>query len=73
MTIPEDVRVFPIDTPNEKIVDLKQYLAAQKSLRMLEDELLSDEDYGPGYKKLLQQRATECRVLLAKLEEKYKA
>jgi hypothetical protein len=69
---PNDVMVFPLDTPNQKIVDLKQYLAAQKSLDMLEQEIQSNEEYGAGYKRLLQQRATECRVLMAKIEEKYR-
>lgn len=67
-----DILTFPLDTPNQKIVDLKQYLAAKKSLDMLEQELVSNEDFGAGYKKLLQKRATECRVILAKLEAKYK-
>ena len=67
-----DILVFPLDTPNQKVVDLKQYLAAKKSLDMLEQELVSNEEFGVGYKKLLQQRATECRVIMSKIEAKYK-
>lgn len=67
-----DIMVFPLDTPNQKVVDLKQYLAAKKSLDMLEQELVSNEEFGAGYKRLLQQRATECRVIMSKIEAKYK-
>lgn len=70
--IPEDVLVFPLDTPVQKAVDLKQYLAAKKSLASLTQEIQSDSEYGAGYKKLLIKRATECRAIMAKIEEKYK-
>lgn len=68
--IPEDVLVFPLDTPNEKIVDLKQYHAAMKSLDMLQSEIIKGE-YGAGYKRLLQSRATECIAIINKIREKY--
>lgn len=66
-----DIMVFPLNTPNQKVVDLKQYLAAKKSLDMLEQELVSNEEFGKGYKRLLQQRASECRTILSKIEAKY--
>ena len=68
-----EVLVFPLDTPNQKVVDLKQYLAAQKSLEMLQREIdtAADQGYGPGYVQELQKRATECRAIIVKTQEKY--
>lgn len=68
--IPEDVHVFPINTPNKKLTDCKQLLAAEKSLGVLEAEERSTE-YGEGYKKVLRQRAAECRLLINKLRREY--
>lgn len=70
-----EVLVFPLDTPNQKIVDLKQYLASEKSLKMLQDEIntSAEQGYGPGYVRELQQRATECRSIMNKISEKYRS
>lgn len=67
-----DVYVFPLDCPVQKAVDLKQFLAAQKSIEMLEQEE-KDTEYGEGYKRMLRERATACRVIINKIREKYKA
>lgn len=69
--IPDDVNVFPLNTDNVTLTDIKQYLAAQKSLLMLNRELEDSSEYGAGYKRLLQQRVTETQLIIAKLEEKY--
>ena len=68
-----EVLVFPLDTPNQKIVDLKQYLAAQQSLKMLQLEIdtAADQGYGLGYVRELQKRATECQAIINKTQEKY--
>lgn len=70
--VPDDVLVFPINTPNDKIVDLKQLLSAQKSLGMLQEEIKSGGGFGAGYLRLLQGRATECQAIINKIKEKYK-
>ena len=68
-----EVLVFPLDTPNQKIVDLKQYLAAQQSLKMLQLEIdtAAEQGYGLGYVRELQKRATECQAIINKTQEKY--
>lgn len=68
-----EVLVFPLDTPNQKVVDLKQYLAAQRSLEMLQHEIDTAEEqgYGKGYIRELQKRATECQAIINKTQEKY--
>lgn len=68
-----EVLVFPLDTPNQKVVDLKQYLAAQQSLKMLQLEIdtAADQGYGLGYVRELQKRATECQAIINKTQEKY--
>jgi hypothetical protein len=68
-----EVLVFPLDTPNQKVVDLKQYLAAQQSLKMLQQEIDTAEEqgYGKGYVAELQKRATECQAIINKTQEKY--
>ena len=68
-----EVLVFPLDTPNQKVVDLKQYLAAQQSLKMLQLEIdtAADQGYGLGYVRELQKRATACTDIINKTQEKY--
>lgn len=69
--IPE-VYVFPLDTPNQKIMDLKQFMAAKKSIDMLEVQIRENEYKGGGMERLLRQRQTECREIVAKIVEKYR-
>lgn len=69
--IPE-VYVFPLDTPNQKIMDLKQYLAAKKSIDMLETQIKENEYKGGGMERLLRQRQTDCREIVAKIQDKYR-
>lgn len=68
--MPTDVLTFPINLDNVTVTDAKQILACESSLRMLE-ESIKESEYGAGYKKFLNQRATEVRNTLAKLKEKY--
>lgn len=69
---PGEVLVFPLNTPNEKIVDLKQLLAAQASYDKLKAELEGEAEFGEGFRRLLEARATECLEIVAKIKEKYK-
>lgn len=69
--IPE-VYIFPLDTPNQKIMDLKQFLAARKSIDMLETQIKENEYKGGGFERLLRQRQTDCREIVAKIQEKYR-
>ena len=68
--MPIEVLVFPTGLDNITVTDAKQIIACQESLKCLE-AAMQDEEYGKGYIKLLQDRATEVRVTLAKLKEKY--
>lgn len=69
-----DVLVFPLNTPNQKVVDLKQYLAAQRSIALLTAEIESagEQGYGRGYVAELTKRATACRAIMSQIEEKYR-
>lgn len=69
---PTDINVFPAGTPNQELTDAKQYLAAQRSLEILRDQLKDADSYGKGYVALLSQRVTETQQIIAKIEEKYK-
>lgn len=69
---PREINVFPMNTPNQELTDAKQYLAAQRSLEVLTEQLKDAKEYGKGYEELLSQRVTETRAIIAKIEEKYK-
>lgn len=69
---PTEINVFPVGTSNQELTDAKQYLAAQRSLEVLRDQLKEAEEYGKGYYQLLLQRVTETQQIIAKIEEKYK-
>lgn len=69
---PVDINVFPTGLSNQELTDAKQYLAAQRSLVVLREQLKEAEEYGKGYATLLSQRVTETLAIIAKIEEKYK-
>lgn len=69
---PTEINVFPAGTPNQELTDAKQYLAAQRSLEILKEQLKEAEEYGKGYYTLLCQRVIETQQIIAKIEEKYK-
>lgn len=71
MQIPE-VYVFPLNTDNQKIVDLKQLLAAQKSIQDLDKELATGEHYSNGWTRELQARRAQCVDIINEIKEKYK-
>ena len=68
----DQINVFPMGTPNQELTDAKQYLAAQRSLEVLKEQLKDAEEYGKGYAALLSQRVTETQLIITKIEEKYK-
>lgn len=71
MEIPE-VYVFPLDTPNQKIVDLKQFLAAQASIRHLDTQIKENEYKNGGWERELLTRRAQCAAIINQIREKYR-
>lgn len=69
--VPE-VYVFPLDTPNQKIMDLKQLLASEASIRALDQQIAENEYKNGGWEQELRSRRAECVSIINKIREKYR-
>lgn len=71
MNLPEDVNVYKLGFSKETYRDASQYQACEKSLKMLLVQKQTEDEYGDGYKALLQKRIDSVRAQMAALEAKY--
>lgn len=67
---PIDVLNFPLNTSNHLIVDAKQIICCEESLKALAISL-NENEYGPGYTNLLNERIRETKRQLAQLKAKH--
>jgi hypothetical protein len=65
-----DILLFPLDTDNVKLTEVKQYLGAKASIAHLEASM-QEATFGSGWWRELQDRATACREFVNKTEVKY--
>lgn len=72
MSQPVEVLVFPLDCDKRQAMDAKQYHACERSLEVLSSDL-NDDQYGAGYKALIQKRIVEVRSMMTAIEKKYRS
>ena len=72
MELPSDVNVYKMGFAKEVYRDATQYQACEKSIKQLQVQMQTeDENEGPGFKALLQERIDSARRQMANLEAKY--
>lgn len=72
MELPSDVNVYKMGFAKEVYRDATQYQACEKSIKQLQVQMQTEDDNeGPGFKALLQERIDSARRQMANLEAKY--